>query len=445
MNKLQGILAYYLTKLAAEQLSNSTKQSYASLARQFVYFAQDSGSFNENIAVNSFIPIAQKFLSSERNGKASSINARASAIKHFLQTSHIPCETLVRPQTGLTTREPLTEDELNSFLEAAQGFQPRDKAVGMIFAETGIRLSECAVLNLTDVDCIGDSDTIALSIQRSCGRQQIPLNPPTQAALEEYLAIREDQINIDSYGNPLFVDKSGARLSQRALTASVRKIGWAAKLAITPAVLRITRLIQIAGRGHDAVTLAYLAGFDSLEAARRIIRACNNDVTRASIAAEIEGLTDLAEDDNESVKLDFLSPAIQSKTTSPSQAVEQELHSDLCLHPAEEIEIGPALELGARAAVSEPESQSVLCASTESSPQSDKQNNSGMVLGEISDQNYLTVLGRALDIIGWTDEQADNYSATTFGVPHWDELGLSQAEVLIRHLESIYQTARAAF
>ncbi len=55
-------------------------------------------------------------------------------------------------------------------------------------------------------------------------------------------------------------------------------------------------------------------------------------------------------------------------------------------------------------------------------------------LGEVTDQNFLTVLGRALDMIGWSDEQADQYSQNTFGVPHWDELGRSQAEKLISFL-----------
>jgi hypothetical protein len=58
-------------------------------------------------------------------------------------------------------------------------------------------------------------------------------------------------------------------------------------------------------------------------------------------------------------------------------------------------------------------------------------------LGEVTDQNYLTVLGRALDLIGWSDEQADSFSLKTFGVPHWDELGRSQAEKLVAHLVSL--------
>jgi hypothetical protein len=57
-------------------------------------------------------------------------------------------------------------------------------------------------------------------------------------------------------------------------------------------------------------------------------------------------------------------------------------------------------------------------------------------LGDITDQNYLTVLGRALDAVGWSDEKADEYSAKTFGIAHWDELGRSQAEKLITVLQT---------
>ena len=58
-------------------------------------------------------------------------------------------------------------------------------------------------------------------------------------------------------------------------------------------------------------------------------------------------------------------------------------------------------------------------------------------IDEVTDQNYLTVLGKALDIIGWTDEQADEYAEKTFQVPHWDELGRSYAEKMVAHIRSL--------
>lgn len=67
-------------------------------------------------------------------------------------------------------------------------------------------------------------------------------------------------------------------------------------------------------------------------------------------------------------------------------------------------------------------------------------NKGPIMLGEITDQNYLTILGRALDLVGWSDEQADSFSSQRFGIPHWDELGRSQAEILIDHLINELQT-----
>jgi DNA-binding transcriptional MerR regulator len=134
-----------------------------------------------------------------------------------------------------------------------------------------------------------------------------------------------------------------------------------------------------------------------------------------------------------------LKQELEGEITSPWQPVSQELLSDVRHYPAEEIEIGPA---AGPAAATPPVDVSVSSspASVTRSPEPVlQQKPQGMGLGEITDQNYLTVLGRALDLIGWTDEQADGYSQKTFGIPHWDELGRRQAEGLITHLETLFK------
>lgn len=133
-----------------------------------------------------------------------------------------------------------------------------------------------------------------------------------------------------------------------------------------------------------------------------------------------------------------LKQELQGEITSPWQPVSQELLSDVRHYPAEEIEIGPAIG----PSVSPPQEVTVSPRPPEQPApmqQQQQQKPQGMGLGEITDQNYLTVLGRALDLIGWTDEQADSYSMKTFSIPHWDELGRRQAEALIGHLETIFQ------
>lgn len=108
------------------------------------------------------------------------------------------------------------------------------------------------------------------------------------------------------------------------------------------------------------------------------------------------------------------------------QAVWQPLHEEppepIVERPMEEISIGPAMETAPPVATTPSLAQWP-----------------SMALADITDQNYLTVLGKALDIVGWSDEQADRYSLKTFAIAHWDELGRSQAEKLVAHLRSIAQ------
>jgi len=48
----------------------------------------------------------------------------------------------------------------------------------------------------------------------------------------------------------------------------------------------------------------------------------------------------------------------------------------------------------------------------------------------------LTVLGKALDMVGMSDADADEYSLKNFGVAVWIDLGRSQAEMFITHLRA---------
>ena len=89
--------------------------------------------------------------------------------------------------------------------------------------------------------------------------------------------------------------------------------------------------------------------------------------------------------------------------------------------PVEEISIGPQV--------------------TMSMPDQSEAQAADLAIGEVTDQNFLTLLGRALDLVGWSDEQADQFCMQTFGVAHWDMLGRSQAETLIAHLRSSGQAA----
>ncbi len=74
-------------------------------------------------------------------------------------------------------------------------------------------------------------------------------------------------------------------------------------------------------------------------------------------------------------------------------------------------------------------------------PNQSESQSADLSIGEVTDQNFLTLLGRALDMVGWSDEQADQFCMQTFSIAHWDMLGRSQAETLIAHLRTLGQAA----
>jgi DNA-binding transcriptional MerR regulator len=122
-----------------------------------------------------------------------------------------------------------------------------------------------------------------------------------------------------------------------------------------------------------------------------------------------------------------LKQELQGESASPWQPMQTEFVPEVKHYPAEEIKLGPAVN--------------VNVASEDVAPDTEK--GLGMGLGEITDQNYLTILGRALDLIGWSDEQADAFSMKSFNIAHWDELGRSQAERLIQNILSNLQEQTA--
>jgi DNA-binding transcriptional MerR regulator len=122
-----------------------------------------------------------------------------------------------------------------------------------------------------------------------------------------------------------------------------------------------------------------------------------------------------------------LKQELNGESASPWQPMQTEFVPEVKHYPAEEIKLGPAVN--------------VNVASEDVAPDTEK--GLGMGLGEITDQNYLTILGRALDLIGWSDEQADAFSMKSFNIAHWDELGRSQAERLIQNILSNLQEQTA--
>jgi DNA-binding transcriptional MerR regulator len=116
-----------------------------------------------------------------------------------------------------------------------------------------------------------------------------------------------------------------------------------------------------------------------------------------------------------------LKQELKGEPASPWQPLEEEFVPHAEDRPVQEISIGPDVN------VSSPNMSSTNFVHSPGK----------LALGEVTDQNYLTLLGKALDLVGWSDEQADQYCNQAFHIAHWDELGRSHAEKMIEYLQEL--------
>jgi hypothetical protein len=135
-----------------------------------------------------------------------------------------------------------------------------------------------------------------------------------------------------------------------------------------------------------------------------------------------------------------LKQELKGEISSPWQPLEEEFEPPAAPLPPQEISIGPAVSSTPTVITQSPvPMQGAPMPTAESTATTGGASGGGggrLGLGEVTDQNYLDILGRALDLVNWSDDRADEFCEKTFGISAWDKLGRSQAEKLIAVLEA---------
>lgn len=282
-NDMQDILEYYRQQLRKGGVSISTRRTYLCLVHQFLQFIEHRQMDWRDLSQAKMPELLSGFVT-EAKTEAGSLTTQISAIRHFLNTVGVPWNS-----TAL--RHPLTQEQLSLFLDAARRDTAENRTIAFLFASTGIRLNEAVELNRNSFEYVGT--TLCMTACRLESDRQIPLNRETQDTLEEFLAIRTAfQPETDA---PLWLDRNDRRLSMRGLSLRVRSIGWAANLLVTPAILRLTRLAQLAQNNQDADTLTYLGMFSNLSSGRRVIKEVLKHSSIDSCPAQVETAPSVAQ------------------------------------------------------------------------------------------------------------------------------------------------------
>ena len=177
----------------------------------------------------------------------------------------------------------LTQQEMNRMLAQAetgegltahqQHYQKltakRDYALLSLFLGTGIRVSECVGINLSDVNL----EDNAFLVTRKGGNQVVLYFPPEVAtALADYMEERKHIEALPGHEDALFLSMQKRRMTQRAVQLLVKKYAAIAaplKPRISPHKLRSTFATNLYNATGDIYLVADVLGHSSVDTTRK--------------------------------------------------------------------------------------------------------------------------------------------------------------------------------
>lgn len=182
----------------------------------------------------------------------------------------------------------------------------RDYAMLSLFLGTGIRVSECVGINLSDVNL----EENAFLVTRKGGNQVVLYFPAEVAtALAEYMEERKKIDTLPGHEDALFLSLQKRRITQRAVQNLVKKYAMVAaplKPKISPHKLRSTFATNLYNATGDIYLVADVLGHSSVDTTRKHYA----DMTdaRRRMAAEYVKLPGTDAEEADSPDIAFVKP-----------------------------------------------------------------------------------------------------------------------------------------
>lgn len=185
--------AQFVQSLQDAGKARATVLAYGKDVEQLVEFVATLGKLNLGEVTSEDIDAFKELLKKQRyTGK--SISRKINSIKAFFRfliaeklINTNPAEIIAHPKFDQTPPRVLSRIEYRALRDATRG-DARMYAVVELLLQTGMRISELAAMQLTDVDF--ERNIITITPQNSRGGRKVPLNTAGKKALLEYLEVR---------------------------------------------------------------------------------------------------------------------------------------------------------------------------------------------------------------------------------------------------------------
>ncbi len=212
-------------------------------------------------------------------GKAgNTLHAHARAIRTLLRfwyaEQYIPNPvTFSMPRVEKKRLPCLTAEQLNTVLSVCK--KPRDKALILFMADSGLRRAEIISLNWDDIDIM--SGLVRVKRGKGGKARSAVIGATTRRAL---LAYRRTLGNpaIDS---PVFQSRNGGRFTGPGFLQVFRRLSKQAGIHVTPHALRRTFVILSLRAGMDVLHLQAMLGHASLDMVQHYAQMVDDDLLQS--------------------------------------------------------------------------------------------------------------------------------------------------------------------
>jgi integrase/recombinase XerC len=200
-----------------------------------------------------------------------SLQRELSAIRsfyHFLLKNRLadsnPAQYVKAPKQARKLPKTLDVDQISGLLEAGASstLEIRDLAMFELFYSSGLRLSELAALNITDVDLADNS--LMVRIGKGGKSRILPVGSKAVTAINNWLQQRQKNAGIAE--SALFVSIRGTRLCQRSIELRLEQ--WCKKNGIAehihPHMLRHSFASHLLESSQDLRAVQELLGHSNL-------------------------------------------------------------------------------------------------------------------------------------------------------------------------------------
>lgn len=216
------------------------------------------------------------YLRQERGYSTAGLNRKIACLKgyfDYLETDSIlepsPMKSIRSGKEARLLPKVLSQQEVELLLEAVEErisssknphLALRDRAIFELFYATGIRLSELVGLDRDDLDFPAKSLRV---IGKGRKERVVFFNDMATEAIQQYLQATPRK----QAGGPLFLNRYGARISQRGVEKMFKAVLEASGLQkhASPHTLRHSFATHLLEGGSDLVTIKELLGHESLQ------------------------------------------------------------------------------------------------------------------------------------------------------------------------------------